>query len=292
MSRGEKHHFVPQFLLRRWADSRGYIKVWKRVSHTGEVTVRRWKAAQFGYVRGLYELRKVDEKLAGLVEKEILSNRIESRAARILNSMLGGRIDKISPRDRADWSAFLTSFRFRHPIFISYLRERTASVIADAVAKAKADNDDFLRNVAPGEELAWIDSVQPGYLDNIHLVQFVHSIQSRDLNYPLLQMDWKVFDISRASYTLLLGDRPFISIKDPEMPPCVAMPISPVHLFVGCAPHSSAQLASASHRTIVRASNRAILKAAHGFVCGEAAESFVGKNFASNSQPWTLQSPK
>ena len=111
-----RHHYVPQFLLRAWAETQPDKKVEIfRLDQPGLPSSRR--APKYtAYEEDLYALSM--PVVAGMeqqaVEKHLL-RRIDGLAAGVLRRLMTKGFAGLTLEDRCDWARFLMSLRLRQP---------------------------------------------------------------------------------------------------------------------------------------------------------------------------------
>ena len=123
-----KHHYVPQFFLKRWADGAGKVHVFQL--RNGEIVSRARRPEYTGFEYDLYGL--VANALG--VGQDHLEKRlfgpIDSNAAIVLDKL--ERHQVLSEDEHIAWTFFLSSLRMRRPDVLAFLRN-------DGIARLKAD---------------------------------------------------------------------------------------------------------------------------------------------------------
>src|SRR5262245_32530271 len=118
-----RHHYVPQFLLRAWADTTPDGKVETFRLDLDEVPSTRHAPKHIGYEHDLYALSV--PQMAGMdkqaIEKHFL-RKVDNDAARVLQTLTSLRLNDLTASDRNDWARFLMSLRIRQPATVDKLR--------------------------------------------------------------------------------------------------------------------------------------------------------------------------
>jgi hypothetical protein len=238
-----RHHYVPQFLLRVWAEATpdGKVEVF-RLDLPALRSPRR-SPKHTGYEDDLYALSR--PVVAGMeqqaVEKHILRD-VDDLAARVRRKLAEHGLRSLSPTERMDWVRFLVSLRLRQPSVVQKLRIDSAEHLRRTLAvqpeqyEAIAQFDD-----APTLD-EWTEQRYPGLIENFGLSIFANIIGDYDVGNLMLRMKWWLWDFSNAKHDLLLADHPciFTSGLDDEAL-VIALPISPTKAFMATRSDASAE---------------------------------------------------
>ena len=137
-----KHHYVPQWYLRRFGSKRE-IGVYDKVTGTLEVL----RPKDVAYVEGLYDLDNPD--LPRSAVETLLSN-IENCAARAFRQLVSSGLDSLSATQREDIAAFVAAQQLRVPSH----RKELMGLVHDLLTKVRAGlSDDEIRRIAHPVEL-------------------------------------------------------------------------------------------------------------------------------------------
>jgi Protein of unknown function (DUF4238) len=122
-----RHHYVPQFLLRPWAETTSDERVQVFRLDLGMLRSDRHATKYTGYENDLWAL-SVDA-IAGL-EKQAIETRflryVDNLAARVLQKLDEQGLESLTRDDRMDWVRFLMSLRLRQPNLVLQLRKESA----------------------------------------------------------------------------------------------------------------------------------------------------------------------
>ena len=220
------HHYVPRFVLKRWAD-KGLISAYSWLAESGKAVANRRTLGQACSVEELNALRTVPA--TNRYDAEMSFTRIDTAAARALSCMLDGGVSALTPENRRAWARFVNSVPVRMPEPLLHLGPE-----AFRRAVAEHENDE--------EGPAWVRPyVSKRFLERAaeHAtdapVQAAVSLSSREEHVDAIaDMRWwtRRFDDDRV----LIGDRPLLT--EPRQPwPCgipldhpravIALPLSP-----------------------------------------------------------------
>jgi hypothetical protein len=114
------HHYIPQFLLRKFQSRKGLIYQYEHLKKPEEVSIRNKAACEFNlYVT----TEKVTKKQSDFVEKQIFALLLERFASRIFNEFLSGNPFSLTPI-RTSIVALFFAFQYtRTPKFLYYLQK-------------------------------------------------------------------------------------------------------------------------------------------------------------------------
>jgi hypothetical protein len=110
MNLPRKHHYNPQFALRRWVGSDGRLCAMRRIN--GVVTPRRRQPSRTGMLRDLYRIEGVAEESSQDLEIKFMSP-LDNVAAVVLDRLITGK--PLDPEQRLAWARYLLSMLFRNP---------------------------------------------------------------------------------------------------------------------------------------------------------------------------------
>jgi hypothetical protein len=265
----KKHHYVPQFLLRQWADASGKLKCWSW--RDNEITFSLLSPREALFSNHLYRASDIEDQ--GVFEKA-LSN-LESRAASVLKKLCDSSSPDLEVEDFSVWASFLLSQRSRIPHRLDWLKQKTQEAITDELSKPnpefeKLNKDGRFQNL---EDFA--REYAPDTISNAHLREMIRSSANPKFVSAILRMKW--FVRHRCDYPILIGDDPVIvqgTFGTDEY--VMALPLSPNHVFF-------ATSTSSQGRTILRTKSKLFssrvneeqLKRATRCVIGDASSRFL-----------------
>ena len=97
-----KHHYVPQFLLRRWTNAVGRLHVFK--VRAGRVVCDEHSPEYTGYEKGLYAVPAGAVGLSDDIIEKKLFGPIDDHASRVLEKL--ERHESISSDEHLEWTFF------------------------------------------------------------------------------------------------------------------------------------------------------------------------------------------
>ena len=230
-----RHHYVPEFLLKRWAETTADKKVEVFQLDIPKIPSKRRTPKHTGFEPDLYALNR--DRVAGLekqhVETKILKH-VDNDAAIVLSKILTGGLDSLSKTDNLNWVIFLMSLKVRSPESIHNLKydepkKFKASFIENPEKYIVKSGDSDPRAL---EERA--EKENPGITDNFGMVYFGHLITEREIVIKIGDMTWGLYHFKNQKNHLLLSDHSLIftekNIDHPDL--IIFLPLSPDKAFI------------------------------------------------------------
>ncbi len=221
-----KHHFVPQFLLRRWIDASGKVRVFE--IKAGKLVSDSTAPEYTGYEDDLYA---VDGRGLGVEThhfEETLFKPIDSDGANALKKLESK--EELSADEHHAWTTFLASLRVRSPDTIDYLRNEAVQRLR---AKLSERDQETLPKDWPSTE-AWAAGNFPGLIENVGLTFLKQMIEHPTVMQTFGALDWWCYKFGENDPPLLLADLPLHwegKLADPDF--WLMMPIAPDRAFFG-----------------------------------------------------------
>lgn len=269
-----KHHFVPQFALRYWAEADGRVPYFARI---GRQIVRGRVAPEYtGFEPDLYAFNDVDGDRRHLVEEEFFK-KLDNAAAPIYARM-EQREPNLSAEERIVWATFLMAANARVPEKIELAKQIANKHVRQALAERPEEYLAVRGDAVEPTVLDWVESNLSG-IENLGLVQMVKFLSNERHVREFLELEWIVHSLAHANVQLLLGDRPLWTKGRPSDPEFIAMmPLSPRSVFVASRSKRAIQRTiDAKPNILVRRMNESIAAYAMLRVYGRATEAFIDR---------------
>lgn len=120
MSEPEKHHYLPIFYLKQWANRDGKIIRYYRPHN--DVVPSPISPENTGYEEGLYGLEGIaPEDGKNRIEKKFMSPFVDDPAAKALKILIHSDNSKLTTEHRQAWTRFVMSLLVRTPIKIKQI---------------------------------------------------------------------------------------------------------------------------------------------------------------------------
>lgn len=261
-----KHHYVPQFLLRRWCNDKGKLQSFS--VRNGRVLHSSLAPRYTGYENALYA---VVANALGIDEDHLerkLFSPIDANAAVALGKI--ERREVISEADKIAWAFFLNSLRVRQPDVLAHLRSEGLKMLSGLLA----EGDTTLPAGALSTE-EWLNRNLPGMLEVQSLVSWVPRIVMHDeMTDRFANLNWWVLEFTPEAPKLLLSDLPIHwegGLNTDNF--FIHMPIAPDRLFIGTASEATEQLLDGLPRAeLIRRVNRTSLASSSARIWGADAD--------------------
>ena len=228
-----KHHFIPRFLLKAWADTTKDGKVEAFRLDLKHLPSSRMSPKHTGYEDNLYALT---ESVVASVEQQAVEKRflqrIDSDGAGVLRKLNATGFGDVEPHDASSWACFIRSLLLRSPEVASWLRSKAPDVLRASLDERPEEYDSIAESLDPTTLSAFVDSKWPNYTNNYGMMSLGSLICNQQSVRKLLDMKWWLLEFSNHRHHLLLADRPCIVATDIDDPEFVALPISPWKAFV------------------------------------------------------------
>jgi hypothetical protein len=261
-----KHHFVPQFMLRRWCNEAGKLQSFRVLN--GKVVCKSVAPEYTGYENALYA---VVANVLGIgedhLEKKFFSP-LDSKAAVTLGKI--ERREDISEDDKIAWAFFLNSLRVRQPDVLAYLRAKGMKLLKKFLAE-----DDGLLPIGwlPAEQ--WFEKHYPGMMEARWLVSSLSKMVLHDeMTERFQNLDWWVLEFESQAPKLLLSDLPIHwegGVGTDSF--FIQVPISPDRIFFGTASQATkSSLLDLPRGELIRRINRASLASSSNRIWGSDAK--------------------
>ena len=229
-----RHHYVPEFLQKPWAEnsSDGKLEVFR--FDLPNIPSDRHTPKHTGFEHDLFALTK--DIVVGMekqaIEKYFLKI-IDNNASCVRDKLEDHGLSSLTTENRMDWARFLMSLRLRQPDIVDMLKQESA----EHLKKTLNDQPEEYEELAAAEDAPtleeWAEKRFPGLIENFGLSFFHKLVDNADIGSKILKMKWWLWDFSKAPYDLLLSDHPCIFTLGIDDPNCViALPIHPRKAFM------------------------------------------------------------
>jgi hypothetical protein len=229
MSEPRDHHFIPAFYLKQWAGPSGKLIEFTRKG--GKLIAKPIGPRSTGFERDLYAFPELPPEAAQFMEKEFFAY-ADQKASEALDIHLGRSPSPWTNELISAWSRFIVAIHLRHPDAMPELRQAAARIWQGSGLKFQSEYEAIRKPTDPttfDEYLALRDPLAAVKMSvNLIISGFDNVIVCAHIN----KMSYAVVDISASPYRLLTSDRPVQFVDLRKTNGMVAIPISPVKLFV------------------------------------------------------------
>jgi Protein of unknown function (DUF4238) len=285
-----RHHFVPKFLLNKWAVN-GQLRTYKWIEAAGQVVSGSASVAAVCQVEDLHSFFGLPRGERESPERKYFTPRIDTPAAGAHSRLLAAGVASLSAEQRRSWARFVVAFGVRTP---ETLRRWGPAQYRRAMAQAEANS------TVSGE----VEAVVSGLINN-EMAKLERNVPlniamelCEDLNkvFTVENMNWwlRRFDGSKV----LFGDRPLLSqptanwpcgiaIYDPNY--LIALPIEPRTVFFASAnPRYHAHMRKEAPSKLLRNLNLLTVESAidYVFAYDGSTEDFVRRCMHGRRSVW------
>ncbi|NML06742.1 DUF4238 domain-containing protein [Sphingomonas sp. G-3-2-10] len=222
-----KHHYVPQFLLRRWANAQG--KVQNLSVRHGRLVCSARMPEYTGYENGLYAIVASSLGLSPDHLERSFFSPIDNDAAKVLEKF--EQHAEITADEHRAWTLFLSSLRIRQPDVLAHLRKQGIALLKATLAER--DKDTLPEGWPSTEE--WFAQNFPGALDAAPLLHWLPDMIRQDgVMDAFAGLRWWFREFDSAGPSLLLSDLPIHwegGFHHPGF--MIQLPVGPHRVFFG-----------------------------------------------------------
>jgi Protein of unknown function (DUF4238) len=228
----KKHHYIPKFLLKRWAGDDGKLAEFQRY-HGGVVKARRVHPSMTGYFENLYALRSSSSSESQQIERLFLQP-VDTQASEALLLLERGAEKHSWPVDLVSaWTRFLISLLIRMPEDIDALRRKWRLIYSQPKPEEERLYQEHRSLEDPTTLRDFLVGQPESFFEKGTFESFINAHNSERIGQLINNMAWEVVDLSESGLELFLSDRPTIRTnvlahEDGH----IALPISPRLLFV------------------------------------------------------------
>ncbi|MES2096783.1 MAG: DUF4238 domain-containing protein [Pseudomonadota bacterium] len=256
-----KHHYIPRFLLARWAIDEG--RLWRVTRPVAErIATKHVAPAEIGYERNLYAARGVAANDAQMIEQRFMSP-LDAQAAEAHRILLDGGANRMSRLERSAWSRFVMAQWFRTPAGVRHFKEAYALALA-----APFDGNDDGPEALDGATVDVVAMLGADGVENAALRLLMEFSDDPERGHSMNNMHWRVLETS-GRRELLLSDAALQHSVAGVFTDrgWITMPIAPDRLFVATFLGELGQvIAELPRPELVRRNNRAVVRRASVFV--------------------------
>lgn len=284
----QKHHFLPVFYLKQWADDASGRIVEFSAPYKNLVKPKRVHPEGTGYIHKLYAQEGLPPEAASRMESDFFSP-VDSRAADALHILINGH--SIPEAQRRAWATFIASLMCRMPQDVEMVKNMTKE-LTELISPLFRR---FYEASKPADEPSRFDELTEQLIASSAdrgLRQLERLITHQRVVEGLCAMHWALVSV-RADRELLTSDRPVIYtnvLGHPESH--VVLPVGPQRLFV--AVHDTDFLSNFQHMKsidLVDLANTAAVEQANRYAYGRNDDQldFVQDHLGQNQNPQLIE---
>lgn len=279
-----KHHYIPRFLLARWASDQG--RLWRFTQPiAGKLAVKLVAPAEVGYEKNLYATPGLPQDKVQQVEQKFMS-RLDDLAAEAHQLILDGKLGALTQKQRSAWSRFIMSQWFRTPGGLGYFKEAISLVLATKDDALDARYQELRQQGYPESLEEIIAMMGPAFAGQAAMDLFRKMIDNPKNGHRLNNMPCIVLEAGEP-HELLISDAALQQSRAGifSQQGYLTLPIAPCRLFVAATQASVVRsIAALPRRDLIARHNRAVVRRAEIFVAAtdRSQEAFITANFGAD----------
>ncbi len=229
-----RHHYVPQFLLKAWAETTSDKKIVSFRLDLPQMPSSRLSPKSTAYEEDLYSL---SQSIVGGVEKQEIETtflqNLDSNAAQVLVKMHTNGLSSLTHDDLRYWVHFVISLKARTPEAAHIIKSRGSKHLETSLDDKPHEYEAIADTSDPTTLKDWVEEHLPGLIENFGMVSLDKFVLSHDIAQRLLGMTWWLWNFEGQQNHLLLSDRPCIFTAQLDAHDLViALPIGPWKAFM------------------------------------------------------------
>jgi len=228
MSNPTNHHWLPQFLTRRWCGDDNLVNRFYR-PHT-KVVAGRKSIKSLGAIENLYTVDWSGAKDPFYLEKEFFTRGIDTPSSLIVEKMLSGGVDNLTVLEKKTFAQFLLMQTVR-------VKERFEGEDPDIFPNLgwfmqAARRDDSPLKEASEENLREIfrNHIQ-GFSKHMRVTAMGEFSVDQHMVYMITNLKWYILDNKNGRVDFVIGDSPIRLMGRNGSLDRVSIPLSPSHMF-------------------------------------------------------------
>jgi hypothetical protein len=222
------HHYIPQFLLRRWMGLDKKIQRYK-YEYGGKFVSDRVSPRGTAYEPLLY---------TPAIEDKVMK-KVDDDAASVIDEIISQGLSSLTDSDRESMAKFIASLWLRHPAEV-----RRSNIVGketlEILTKRSTEEYDEIRSdkdpLTPMEAINQYCGPEMGYFGLIASCDLIMGEQpeGKALIQNILGLEWELVNFEEIDTDLLLADNPCIRVDGIPNPDCSisVLPLSPKHVFL------------------------------------------------------------
>lgn len=123
MNNPVRHHYIPQFYLKRWLNSEGILYVYMR-GRKEPIELHEKGLINFCQENHLYSIPSIAPNDPAKIEKE-WAVPIDTQAAGVIDKFDNGKVENLTDAERLSWANFCATLWYRSPKGLKYISQKT-----------------------------------------------------------------------------------------------------------------------------------------------------------------------
>ncbi|MDD9983253.1 MAG: DUF4238 domain-containing protein [Gammaproteobacteria bacterium] len=256
-----RHHFVPEFLLKPWAEN-GELNGFWWDSRKRRLTCNRRGPKAFCNEFGLLTVQ-YHERGRDVLERDFFGP-IDSKGALVRDQLLADGAASLSGEERRDFARLLLSLEARRPMTVHKLRGFGTQFLIEVVDDDPEIQREMVREGIAGKPSDYLKTQQFSFEDRA-LSNIQGLVDNERICGKLINMKWRVIHLGLCDGELLLSDRPLVRCFGYDHPSAAwFLPLTPNAAF--CAVNQPGKLDRTTPQRIAKRLNVASAGQAEKYV--------------------------
>ncbi|HEY0011578.1 MAG TPA: DUF4238 domain-containing protein [Allosphingosinicella sp.] len=282
MTHPRKHHYLPEFYLRRWVGADDRLTEFRR-PHKALVERRKFPS-ETGFERELYSIKTREDEAARQELETGFLRKVDNDAAQALAFLEEHRSTPTDDRLRDGWVRFIMSLLHRAPWRVDWMRRQLAEHEVEVLADIKTRWNEVRGPGDPATFEEYMATPHAKTLVDENLAKLLTDMMDSEMiGSALARMHWGFARLGETRFGLMTSDSPvMVSNGIGHKDGFVALPTSPTTFFIAA---NRAETINAfrtqTNRALELAFNDAVVRQARHLVIAPDARQFgfVEKRF-------------
>jgi hypothetical protein len=270
-----RHHYIPEFYLKRWAGRDGRVCQFSRPGKAAirgglarVKALRRYPSAT-GFEMDLYALNSIAVEGRAYLEERFFKL-VDQQATEALMSIESNEMSELDDDNKSGWARFIISLIHRHPEKIEALRDYALAKAIEA-ARETEEGRAVLEKYNSSENAEQLTDRLIRQAAEVNMANCLTAIiDSENVGNHLIKMRWSVLTVVDSLRTFLTSDRPVVMSDGVNKPDSyIIMSIGPHKAFFAC---NTIEMERCVHRLpwghIMNFTNEVVVRQACNFVFG------------------------
>ncbi|WP_082584841.1 DUF4238 domain-containing protein [Caulobacter sp. Root655] len=268
MSEPRKHHYLPEFYLKRWAtNGEGKVCVYRRPH--GIVDVRWLHPAGVGFQKDLYTIPSRADPVARQEMETGFMTPIDTQAANALAYIAAHGARPPNLKLQQGWSRFVLSLLYRHPRQIEFIRTKVRENDETTWSDLERNYDAIRGPDDPSTYREYRETTGKAICDETEAQLIRSMIDSAWIGDHLTRMHWNFITLEQPKHGLLTSDDPVMTSNGVgNRDGFVIVPVGPRTLFLAVNDLEVRDAFAKAPHKLERAFNDATVNQAEAIVVG------------------------
>lgn len=261
-----RHHYVPEFYLRRWATD-GLVCGYYWDHRSNSLRLKKRGAKAFCHEVDLYKFSSESKERSHLLETVFLGT-VDDKAGKIIDKIAKGDLQSLTNDEECDWARFLMSLEVRRPSVVGFLKGHASKDFIDALDTNAEFLSEMERFDIQGRPSEILGSEITSRNEDRMLLRIPRAIDDPEIGKHYRRMSWLTKKLSTGGVDLVVADRPIIREGGIETPHNLwCLPLNPDTAFF-CSNNRNllVKIEHANARQLSKAINRCSVEQAEKYV--------------------------